>query len=315
LRALITGGTGFVGVHLSEFLLARGDDVLVFSRNAPFRRPPRVRYIDGDIGDPKQVQSIFDQFRPEAIYHLAAISSLGTASQNPRLALEINVVGTFTIVEAALRLGTPVRFLNVSSAQVYRQDGGHIDENSLVSPANSYAATKAMAEWVPRIFSDSATLEYITVRPFNHSGPGQTDQFVLSSFARQIVDIEVGTRAPVLSVGDLDVERDFLDVRDVVQAYRLLIERGRHGEIYNLSSGRVYKISEIVAMFARLSSVPFEVRVDPGRVRPRQPRHSDCSPAKLAAHTGFRPAIPLETTLRDLLDYWRTECRASSAAR
>ena len=312
MRALISGGTGFVGVHLSELLIARGDEVLVFSKNQPFRVSPQVRSIEGDIRDVDQVQAVFDQFRPQAIYHLAAISSLGMAGHNPRLAFEVNVLGTYNVAEAASRLDR-VRFLNVSSAQVYRQDGGPIDENTAVSPANAYAATKAMAEWVPRICS-SSTMEWITVRPFNHSGPGQTDEFVLSSFARQIAEMEAGTRPRVLSVGDLNVERDFLDVRDVVQAYRLLIERAHSGEVYNLSSGRVFRISEIVDMFCRLSSVAFEVRVDPARVRSRQALRSECSPAKLTAHTGFRPTIPLQSTLRDLLDYWRAECGFSSAS-
>jgi GDP-4-dehydro-6-deoxy-D-mannose reductase len=313
LRALISGGTGFVGVHLCEFLLTRGDEVAVFSKDKPFRIPPEVRCSYCDIRDPDEVRTIFLDFRPDAVYHLAAISRLGTARQNPRLAFEVNVLGTYNVFEAASRLPNPVRLLNVSTAQVYRQDGSTIDEDSAVSPANAYAASKAMAEWVPRLCVDSAAVDYVTVRPFNHSGPGQTDDFVLSSFARQIADMEAGTRSCVLAVGDLDVERDFLDVRDVVRAYRLLIERGHRGEVYNLSSGRTYRISEIVDMFRRLSSVAFEVRVDPGRVRKQQPLRSDCSPAKLTADTGFQATIPLETTLHDLLDYWRTALRTSSA--
>jgi GDP-4-dehydro-6-deoxy-D-mannose reductase len=304
LRTLISGGTGFVGPYLCRHLLEHGDEVAVISVNRG-SLPGSVAFFQEDIRDPTAVQRVFNEVRPEAVYHLAAISTIGAARKNLRLLFEINVGGTYNLFEAASNLASPLRILNVSSAQVYGGGAGCLDENSRIAPANPYAASKAMAELVATQFGDVANIDCITVRPFNHSGPGQGPDFVLSSFARQVAEIEAGIKSPLLLVGDLEVERDFLDVRDVVRAYRLLIERGSRGAVYNLGTGDAHSIEAILGTFRSLSRVAFDVKVDPERVRPKQPRRICGSSAKLIADTGWHPVVPLQDTLRDLLKYWR----------
>ena len=159
-----------------------------------------------------------------------------------------------------------------------------------------------MAEQVPALFPDA---DCVTVRSFNHSGPGQTTDFVLASFTAQVVEMEAGRRPPVVEVGDIEVERDFLDVRDVVRAYRLLIERGRRGQVYNVASGTTYSIGSILETLRGLTHVKFDVRVDPSRRRPGQRRRIAADTAKLKADTGWQPTIALNTMLCDLLNYWR----------
>jgi len=264
--------------------------------------PAPATSLDADIRDLAAVHAAFDQAQPEAVYHLAAISSIATAQANPRLTFETNVAGTFNVFAAAMRMPKPPRILNVSTSQVYSDEVCRITEESPVGPSNPYAASKLMAEQVAAFFTQA---DSITVRPFNHSGPGQTTDFVLSSFAAQIVEMEAGLRAPVLRVGDLEVERDFLDVRDVVLAYRLLIERGQRGQVYNLASGTTCSIAAIVAMLRSLTPIPFDTQVTPSRQRPGQRQRISADSAKIKADTGWQPRIPLRQTLGDLLAYWR----------
>lgn len=265
--------------------------------------PAPVTSLDVDIRDTAAVHAAFDQAQPEAVYHLAAISSIATARANPRLTFETNVHGTFNLFEAAMRMPEPPRILNISTSQVYSDELCRITEDSPLGPANPYAASKLMAEQVAAFFANA---DYITVRPFNHSGPGQSTDFVLSSFAAQIVEMEASLCPAVLQVGDMDVERDFLDVRDVVLAYRLLIGRGRRGQMYNLASGTTYSIAAIVEMFRSLTPIKFDIQVTPSRQRPGQCQRISVDAVKLEADTGWQPRIPLQSTLGDLLAYWRT---------
>jgi GDP-4-dehydro-6-deoxy-D-mannose reductase len=302
LRALISGATGFVGPYLYEHLLAQGDEVAAFAYGTPKALPASVVSLDVDIRTIADVQHAVENAQPEAVYHLAAVSSIAAARLNPRLTVEINVAGTYNLFEAAMRLPKPPRILNVSTAQVYSTEVDEVTESSPVCPVNPYAASKAMAEQVPALFPDA---DYVTVRSFNHSGPGQTTDFVLASFTAQVVEMEAGRRLPVLEVGDIEVERDFLDVRDVVRAYRLLIERGRRGQVYNVASGTTYSIGSILETLQGLTHVKFDVQIDPSRRRPGQRQRIAADTAKLKADTGWQPTITLNTMLRDLLNYWR----------
>ena len=302
MRVLVSGATGFVGPYLCKHLLAQGDVVSAFPLGGPDALPTSVVSLDVDIRDMAAVRQVMEKVQPEAVYHLAAVSSIAVAQANPRLTFEINVVGTYNLFEAAMRIPKPPRILNVSTSQVYSDEVCPITEDSPLCPANPYAASKAMAEQVATFFADA---DYMTVRPFNHSGPGQTTDFVLSSFAAQIVEMEAGLRPAMLQVGDIAVERDFLDVRDVVSAYRLLIERGRRGQVYNLASGTTYSIGSILEMFRAFTPVKFDIQVIPSRQRPGQRQRISADPAKLEADTGWHPRIPLQTTLCDVLAYWR----------
>jgi GDP-4-dehydro-6-deoxy-D-mannose reductase len=265
--------------------------------------PAGVDCCEVDIRDAAEIRRVCEQVRPEAIYHLAAVASIGAAREDPRFAFEVNVRGTYNIFEAAVALVGVPRLLNVSSSHVYGDIVENVTEDTRIAPSSTYAVTKAMAELAAKLFPSAYG---VTVRPFNHTGPGQSRDFVLPSFAAQIAEMEAGLRPPILEVGDIAIERDFLDVRDVVRAYRLVVEKGSRGEVYNVTSGSVFSIASIIDMFREASVLQFEVRVADARRRPGQAQRICASPAKLRGVTAWRPKIPLRDTVRDLLAHWRS---------
>lgn len=275
---------------------------------------PGVELVQGDIRDPERVRRVMQEASPQEVYHLAAISSVQASWKNPRLVFEVNVAGTLNVLEAAMELDPAPRVLNVSSGQVYAADlPGAAIEGSATGPANPYAASKAMAELLAVAYRQhSGSGGVITARPFNHSGPGQTPDFVLSSFAKQIAEAEAGLRPPRIQVGDLQVERDFTDVRDVVQAYRLLLRFGTPGEVYNICSGESYSIKMLLDTFCSLAQVKLQVEVEAARLRPQQASNIRGNADKLRQATGWKPEIPIRQTLQNLLDWWRSRVAATA---
>lgn len=310
MRVLITGGTGFVGQHLSTALLRDCAEVFVFSIDPP---PPgmgeRYHYIHGDLCDERTIASLVTEIRPSHVYHLAAISAIPLSWQKPRATFDLNVWGTFNVLRACSNLGPCPRVLNVSTGTVYAPGDGLLTEDSPLGPANPYSASKAMAELVRYQFP---SLPVITTRSFNHSGPGQTTDFVLPAFAKQVADIASGLAAPVILTGDLEVERDFLHVADVIAAYLLLIDRGRAGEVYNVSSGQPRNLKQALEKLLELAGVKAEIRVDPSRVRGSQVFRIAASPAKLCHDTGWAPEKSWEDLLCDLLQFWRHQYRLAA---
>lgn len=302
MRALITGATGFVGPHLSRHLLGCGDDVCAISYKGSSELPSEVRVSEIDICDLAAVRDFFERVRPAAVYHLAGVSSVAQSRSNPQLTLDVNVNGTAKVFAAASQLAQKPRILIVSTSQVYGDADGTVTEATPVRPTNPYASSKAMSELVPGLFDYS---EFVIVRPFNHSGPGQTQEFVLSSFAAQIASMEAGRSPAVLKVGDIDVERDFLDVRDVVTAYRLLIERGTCERVYNLASGTPCSLRSILDIFQRSTPIQFRIEVDSSRQRGVQSRTMTAVPEALRSDTGWIATVPVRETVQDLLDWWR----------
>lgn len=306
MRALISGGTGFAGAHLAELLARQGKEIFVVSTSVPQESNPGVTYFQTDLRDFPSVQRLCEELQPDEVYHLAAISSVSHSWSDPRTTFEVNVVGTYNLMAACLPLASQPRFLNVSSGQVYAIAGAaRLTEDSPVRPASPYAASKAMAELLIKQFQASQQERVITARPFNHSGPGQTADYALSDFARQVAEMETGLRPPVLTTGDLDLERDFTDVRDVVHAYVMLLDRGRGAEVYNVCSGTARRLASACAVLQSLTSVQLTMRVVPEKVRPGQPRRICGDPGKLTAETGWLPSIAWETMLGDLLQHWR----------
>ena len=199
-----------------------------------------------------------------------------------------------------------VRFMNVGSSDAYGiPQFTPITEDHPFAPINPYGTSKAAADEYCKSVHDSEGVDVVRLRPFNHSGPGQSDRFVLSSFARQIAEIESGKRDPVLKVGDLSPERDFSHVQDVVQAYVLATEKGKPGAAYNICSGKARKIRDALEVLSDHSRTPFEVVVDPERLRPVDVPTIEGSHARLTTDTGWTPQTPFETLIEDLLDYWR----------
>lgn len=310
-RVLVTGGTGFVGTHLFPLLQACGHHIAVLASTG-CGELTKVECYEADIRDSAAVRSAIHDFKPNHIYHLAAISSVELSSKSPRLTYEVNVFGTLNVLEAAMSLPSLPRVLNVSTAQVYAPSTSPLSESSSLGPDNPYAASKAMAEFLRVHFRRCSTGGIITARSFNHAGPGQSADFVLSSIAKQFAEIEAGLREPMLVLGNIHVKRDFTDVRDVVQAYSLLMEKGTANEIYNVCSGRALSISEIIAEFESISGTKVEVESHSSKRRAGEIESVCGNPEKIKAVTGWVPSIPLKTTLQDLLDYWRAAIRDNS---
>jgi len=312
-KVLITGGTGFVGGHLVSLLKSRGSRVAVLASSGCSQNSDLECY-HADVRDADKVFSAIHQFKPNYIYHLAAISSVEFAWKSPRLTYDVNVFGTLNVFEAAMSLAEPPIVLNISTAQVYAPSISVLKESSALAPDNPYAASKAMAEFLSVQFRKRSSGDIVTARSFNHAGPGQSPNFVLSSIAKQFAEIEAGVRNPKLILGNLHVKRDFTDVRDVVQAYSLLLQKGEVKEIYNVCSGHSRSIEEIVREFESISGINVKIESLPGKQRAGENEVVCGDPTKIRAATGWQPEIPLRTTLKDLLNYWRGEVAANRGA-
>lgn len=312
-RILITGGTGFVGSHLLHFLKTFDAKVIVVSSGGVTTQEPGVDYCQADIRNADDVGAVVREASPDRIYHLAGISSVSNSWKEPRLTFDVNVIGTYNVFEAAMRLPEPPRILNVSTSQVYAPSDAALLETSPVGPDNPYAASKAMAELLAVQYRKFPKGGIITARAFNHTGPGQSTTFALPSFARQLAEMEAGLRPPLLKVGNINVKRDFTDVRDVVVAYYEMLEKGAVGEAYNVCSGRTVLLAELVKELQNNCSAAVRIEIDPARVRLSEVPQIVGDAGKLHKTTGWLPRIPLENTLKDLLRYWRTEITRNAA--
>jgi GDP-4-dehydro-6-deoxy-D-mannose reductase len=311
-RILITGGTGFVGPYLIRHLKPYASSIAVLTwGEGPYQPEPDVEYQSVDVRDQAAVRSVLQEVRPSRIYHLAGISAVDISWSNPRLTYEVNVSGALNVFEEGMSLSHTPRILNVSTSQVYAPSSKKLTENCPVRPNNPYAATKAMAELLVVQFAKSAG-GIVTARSFNHSGPGQTANFFLSSVAKQFAEIELGIRPRKLAVGNLDVRRDFSDVRDVVRAYHLLVEKGNLGEIYNVCSGISTRLADIVDIFRSRIAVNVDIDTEPTRRRSNDVSEITGDSTKLREQTGWNPSVPLEQTIDDLLDHWRSKCRETA---
>lgn len=313
MRILITGGTGFVGAHLVRFLKSRDSQISVLASGSRFVAEPGVRYHEVDIRDAERVRSVVREVNPDQIYHLAGITAVDVSRRYPRLTYEVNVFGAQNLFDAAMQLPAPPRILNISTSQVYAPASGILTENSPLRPDNPYAASKAMAEMLAPQYAEGATGGIITARPFNHSGCGQPPTFVLPSIAKQFAEIELGLRTPKLNLGNIAIARDFTDVRDVVRAYCMLLERGKTSEAYNVCSGTSIVLSDIIGMFQTISGIDITIEIDPNKVRAKEVAEIYGDPGKLQAKTGWDRQIPFEKTVEDMLNYWRSQCRSRDA--
>jgi GDP-4-dehydro-6-deoxy-D-mannose reductase len=289
-RALITGGRGFVGHHLAAHLREAGDQVVAIDKET-------------DIADQAALGPVVAEAAPDAVYHLAALTHVGESWEAPAEVLRVNVLGTAAVLAAARALPKAPRVLVVSSAEVYgtvRPDQLPLTEESPSAPVTPYAASKAAAEAVALQAFRGYGQPVIVVRPFNHVGPGQAPTFAVPALARRIVDaLRAGTGE--LRVGTLTTRRDFTDVRDVVKAYRLLVAGAEPGVTFNVCSGHDVEIAEIARQLLALAGADLTVVTDPDLVRPVDVPVLRGSPARLHEATGWKPEIPLETTLADVL--------------
>jgi GDP-4-dehydro-6-deoxy-D-mannose reductase len=296
MRALITGGKGFVGQWLAAHLKDRGDEVAVID-------------IETDVADGAAVGRVMADVVPDAVYHLAAMTHVGESWEHPGQVLRVNVLGTAEILAAARSIESGPRVLVVSSAEVYgvvTPAQLPLGEDTPTQPASPYAASKLAAEAVALQAWRGYGQPVIVVRPFNHIGPGQSPNFFVPALAKRIVDARrSGARS--LPVGTLTTRRDFTDVRDVVAAYRLLVQRGEPGEVYNVCSGRDVAMSEVAAQLMELAGADLTLETDAALVRPVDVPVLRGSAERLRSVTGWEPHIPLATTLADVLTSWETD--------
>ena len=314
MRLLVTGVAGFVGGHLVGFLRAERPDVEIHGVVLPqggvsWRGPAGVRVLEADLNDPKAAAAAVEEVRPEAIVHLAGQASVHQSWLDPALTLRTNVLGLVHLLDAARRLALRPAVLVVGSAEEYGPVGPEeipIREEAPLRPASPYAVSKVAQAALARLYGPAGGMRIVLTRTFHHTGPGRGEAFAESSFARQIAEIEAGRRPAVLEVGNLEAVRDFTDVRDVVRAYWMLLDKGQGGEAYNVCSGRGRRIRDLLDTLLAASSARVEVRVDPERLRPSDVPVQVGDPGRLRAATGWQAEIPLERTLGDLLDDWRT---------
>ncbi len=313
MRVLITGIAGFVGSHLSDLLLDAGFEVTGISYPGfPLHRISghldKIDLFQADILSPQEMEEVFRISRPERVYHLAAVSSVRQSWKNRRQTMETNVIGTMNVLEAAREMSVSPRVLVVSTSEVYGtvpEEDQPVLEQYPMLPSSPYAASKAAQELLGYQYSAGEGVHTVIVRAFNHTGPGQDGEFVCSSFARQIARAEKGLTEPVVEVGNLAARRDFSDVRDMVGAYHAALENGRSGGLYNICSGKAHSIEELLQMMLGMSETTLEVRQSPELMRPLDIPLILGSNRRFTEEVGWEPAIPIETTLRDLLDYWR----------
>lgn len=344
MRVLITGVTGMVGSHLAEYLLTL-DNVEIFglcrwrsrmenledirqrgrlnllSDNsaissvetvedliARFFHPDQVNLIEGDMLDAGSMCRVFGGVKPERIFHLAAQSYVPGSWSAPAETLQVNVIGQVNILEAVRAANIDPLIHIAGSSEEYGQvypEEVPIKETNPLRPLSPYAVSKVAQDMLAFQYFKSYGLKTVVTRAFNHEGPRRGHIFVTSNFARQVAEMEKGLRPPVLQVGDTSIQRDWSDVRDVVRAYWLALEKGLPGEVYNIGSGVSRTVREMLDILLGMSKTKIEVREEPSRLRPSDVRLLQADASKFRAQTGWEPHIPFHTTLGDLLDYWR----------
>lgn len=337
MRALITGGYGFVGRHLAGHLVKCGDDVavsyypkkktndpegkvqgeipdepelesLMYESGLPL--PKTVQCLALDVTNQKAVNDVISLLKPDAIYHLAALTFVPDAERAIAKVLEINTLGTLYLLEAVAKYSPKSRILAVSSSEVYGDPSPGdlpLTEQAMLRPVSIYGVTKASAELASLKYTLRENLFIVRVRPFPHLGPGQSPLFAVSSFAKQLAAIKLGKEPPVLKVGNLEVKRDLTDVADIIRGYREALLNGKRGEVYNLCSGTSISIREVMEKLIKIAEVKVTVQVQAKRQRTGDIQDIWGSSQKANKDFGWKPRIELDGTLHSLFAYWVEE--------
>lgn len=310
MRVLVTGVSGFVGHYLLDLLLKKKHQVFGIGHTTP---DSVLHYVKGltlfktDLRDVAGLTHDLKTSRPDQIYHLGGIASVKRFDTDIKNSFEINTVGSLNLFEAARTTGLQSPIVLISSAEVYgalSKNEVPVRESHPVSPCNFYGVSKASAEFLAINYWKNYGLKIVILRPFNHIGPGQAADFVTASFAKQIAEIKRGKREPVIEVGNLKSKRDFTDVRDIVNAYHTAAAKCGGGEVYNVCSGRMYEVGEILEQLIAIAGVHVKIRKSRDRMRKVDITYVCGSSEKFNKKTGWRPQFAIEDTLKDLLDYW-----------
>lgn len=321
MRILITGITGFVGSYLAEYILDLKKNHEIFGL-CRWRSPKdnlnkayqHVKLLEGDLGDLGSLIRTIQISQPEVIFHLAAQSYVLTSFNSPAQTLATNVIGTTHLLEA-IRISKIDPVIHIcSSSEVYgqvRPEDVPITENCPLRPASPYAVSKVGEDMVALQYWLSYQIRTIRTRMFTHTGPRRGDVFAMSFFAKQIASAELGLSQPVVRVGNLESVRTFCDVRDAVRAYWIMTQKCRPGEVYNIGGTRTCKVGEALDLLLSFSNKKISIEVDQALIRPSDVTLQIPSTEKFHRETGWKPEIPLERTLSEMLDFWRDELKKS----
>lgn len=311
---LITGITGFVGSHLAEYLLKQNKMKIYGTIRWRSRTDniesikDKIHFIDADIKDAHSMQSVIDESYPDYIFHLAAQSFVPTSWHAPAETLTTNIIGNLNLLEAVKKSDcNPVIHIAGSSEEygMVHQDEVPIKETNPLRPMSPYGVSKVTQDLLSRQYYMSYGLKVVVTRAFNHTAARRGEVFVTSNFAKQVAEIEKGRKEPVIYVGNLTAQRDWTDVRDVVQAYWLAVTKCNYGEVYNICSGKTRTVQSVLDLLLGMSEKKITVKEDPSRMRPSDVEILQGDYSKFKVITGWKPEIPFEKTMKDLLDYWR----------
>jgi GDP-4-dehydro-6-deoxy-D-mannose reductase len=320
---LVTGANGFVGRHLLNLLTSEGTHVVAWQRashpneleetkNSQGRNAATTLWQSIDVLDRKAVFESIRTIRPSAIYHCAGAAHVGNSWNQPLNTLRVNTIGTHHLLEAIRLTQLDTRLLIPGSAMVYKQSSDAINETHAIGPSNPYGLSKLAQELLGTRAAKYNGATVLITRSFNHLGPGQDPSYVASGFAEQIARIETCDTKPVILTGNLDARRDLTDVRDTVRAYRLIMESGQSGRIYNVCSGRTYVIRDVLERLLLQTQAEIRVESDLERWRPQDNPLLLGDPKRLKDELGWTPSISLNHTLNDLLNYWRKRIQSEN---
>jgi len=313
MKALITGITGFVGSHLAELLLEKDYEVWGIARWRSSTEnidhiKSKLKIIEADLNDPHSFYNVIEKISPEEIYHLAAQSFVPTSWTAPADTIKTNVIGTINLFEAVRKAQIDPKIQVACSSEEYglvKPEETPIKETNPLRPLSPYGVSKIAQDMLSYQYFQSYGLKVVVTRGFNHTGPRRGEVFVCSNFAKQIAEIEKGLKEAKIKVGNLEAIRDFTDVRDMVKGYNLALKKGVPGERYNICSGKGYKIKEVMDMLLKMTDKEIKIEEDPERKRPSDVQILLGDNSKFSQQTGWKPEIPFEQTLKDLLEYWK----------
>jgi len=303
MRILVTGANGFVGRHLTRHLSESGHTPLYYDIQKTEDAPEDTCFT-GDLRDAADLSQLIAKQKPDACIHLGGIAFVPMGWQDPQLVYNVNLVGTINLLEAFRKHAPEARILTVSTGEIYGRKARKkpLKEGDRMVPANPYAMAKMAADLHALLAAERYNMHIMTARPDNHTGPGQSEQFVTASFAAQIAAIAQGRQKPLMRVGNLDNMRNFTDVRDVARAYLMLIEKGSPAKAYNIASGHPARIQKVLEQLAQIAGVTPQIEIDPARYRP-----TDYLPTldttRIRKTIGWQPEIPLDQTLKDIYQY------------
>ena len=304
-RVLIFGAGGFVGSYLCKEFLNNGYKVSGTDKGEGSALPPEVDFYRTDLMQADEVKKLISQVKPDIIVNLAAISSVGASWNMPQTTMAINVIGALNIMEAARKSEQKPRILFVGSSEEYVISENPLDENTQLNANNPYGISKVTQEQFAKLYREQYGLKIYCVRPFNHTGIGQRDSFVLPSFCKQVAEIDKSGKDGKIQVGNLKVKRDFSHVKDVVRAYRMIVESDNCNQIYNVGSGNAYSLEDMLTYIIGLSDQNIEIEVDQNRIRPTDQPVICCDRSLIGKELGWKPQYDVYDALKEMFDYYK----------